>query len=69
MSEFVREQLRPGFYRVRREPRGCRFGQIKKTGPGKWEAEIRMTGSGDLYRFAGIWPTLRDAQQEIEGII
>jgi hypothetical protein len=44
-----------------------RFGQIKAERR-TWKAEIR-TADGNLVRYAGIWKTLRDAQDEITHIL
>lgn len=43
------------------------FGQIKKNGR-KWVAEIRRE-NGDLVRYAGIWRTLADAEEECRFIL
>lgn len=44
-----------------------RFGQITKKGR-QWYAEVRDTNAGHIVRFAGIWSSLKDAVEELEGI-
>ena len=54
---------------------GKHFGQIRKgrrhSGemPSKWYAEIRVSATGDLKRFAGIWGTKRAAVEEVTHIL
>lgn len=45
------------------------FGQVKKQNAKSWTAEIRETDTGDLYRFAGIWTTKKEAVAEVMFII
>lgn len=73
------KMLYKGCYRT--ETVRGRFGQIKKK-PGYWDSkygcavyvaagwhsEIRDS-SGELQRYAGVWPTLKDAVEEVEHIL
>lgn len=43
---------------------GEQFGQVKRDGH-QWKAEIRESSTGSLIRYAGIWPTLREALAEL----
>jgi len=55
-------------YRVRNG--GDFFGSITKlTGEKDWTATIRHTDTGVTVRYAGIWTRLRDAREEVEGIL
>lgn len=59
-------KLYEGCYRVRQDGSWA-FGQItRKSGGKKWEAELRKVATGDLIRFAGVWPTKGDAVAECE---
>lgn len=67
---FSQEMLYSGCYRVRWDD-GKRlhvFGQIKKCGQ-QWHADIRKTETGELQRYAGVWPTLKAAREEVEAIL
>lgn len=44
------------------------FGQIKREGR-DWLAEIRYCSTGRISRYAGIWNTRKDAEEEIEHIL
>ncbi len=44
------------------------FGQIHKQGR-EWHAEIRVSSTGTIRRYAGIWKTRRDAEEEVEHIL
>jgi hypothetical protein len=63
----VRKRHYPGCYRISSLASDV-FGQIKQDGR-MWNAEIRDRKTGDMRRFAGIWYTLKDAQQECESIM
>ena len=47
---------------------GTFFGQIRRVGR-EWHAEMRESVSGDLIRFAGIWKTRRDAEEEVRYLL
>jgi hypothetical protein len=51
----------PGCYRV---PTLRGFAQIKKQNNGSWMVELRNS-DGSLARFAGTWPTLKAAVEEV----
>lgn len=40
-----------------------RFAQIRKS-TGAWLVEIRISDTGELVRYAGLWPTLAEAKAE-----
>jgi hypothetical protein len=45
------------------------FGNVKKVGR-EWHAEVRAsTNTSEVYRFAGVWKTKRDAVEEAIWII
>ena len=59
----------PGCYRVFAEDEHFQmcaiFGQVKKAKTGReWYAEIRISRTGELIEYAGIWFTKRDAVAE-----
>ena len=54
-----------GYYRLSAD---TKFAGIKHERDG-WHAEIRSRDTGDLIRYAGIWPTLRDAREEAERLL
>lgn len=58
----------PRTWRVRMEGHEF-FGQIRQAKKAEWHAEIRKVATGDLVRFAGIWPRQRDAIEEVEHIL
>lgn len=61
---------------VRKHHRGCyrvtltpdEFGQVKREGQREWLAELRDTRTGDLIRYAGLWPTLWQAIAELRAL-
>ncbi len=66
---MTRERWMTGYYRVRRDTKieGMaieEFAGIRKHDDGKWYVEIRMTESGSMLRYAGIWNTLKEATEE-----
>ena len=58
---------------VRKHHRGCYrlrltaddFGQVRRESPHQWLAEVRKAETGDLIRYAGFWPTRRQAIEEL----
>lgn len=55
-----------GYYKLT-APSGF-FSNIDRGDDGQWRADIRKP-SGELKRFAGIWPTRRDAIEEASDIL
>ncbi len=49
-----------GYYRLTAE---VDFAGIRRQRDG-WHVEIRDITTGDLHRYGGIWPTLREAKAE-----
>lgn len=65
-------------FKLRKHYGGCyrtpsvngRFGQIKKaTNPTSWLAEIRDSETGAIIRYAGYWPTLKSANEEVASLL
>lgn len=54
-----------GYYRLSDE---TRFAGIKHERDG-WHVEIRDSDTGTLQRYAGIWPTLKDAREEAARVL
>jgi predicted YcjX-like family ATPase len=71
-QRFEMEKLYTGTYRIRIVDEdgeyGTHFGQIKKDGR-QWNAEIRHSRTGDISRYAGVWPRKQDAIDEVKGIL
>jgi hypothetical protein len=44
------------------------FGQVRHVGR-EWHAEVRQTETGNLVRYAGIWPTRQAAIDELVSTI
>lgn len=52
----------PGRYRMTLGD--TEFGQVKRDGR-EWIAEVREIETGVIVRFAGVWPSLREAAAEL----
>lgn len=55
-------------YRYRVDSNLELFGQIHKEGR-EWHAEIRVIDTGTIRRYAGLWKTRKDAEEEVEHIL
>lgn len=56
------ERIIAGYYKVYQGP-GYGFANIHRQGR-EWHADLR-NARGELTQYAGIWPTLRDALEEV----
>lgn len=56
---------RTGCYRLTLDAE--RYASVERHGR-KWVAKIRRAGTGDLIRFAGVWPTRQAAMDECRSI-
>ncbi|KKN40169.1 hypothetical protein LCGC14_0736010 [marine sediment metagenome] len=54
-----------GYYRLSAD---TQFAGIRRDRDG-WHVEIRDSATGTLQRYAGIWPTLREARDEAEHVL
>jgi hypothetical protein len=72
--EFKLSKIGRGFYQV---SNGEYFSNLQKIEgwheyseyKGKWMADIRVSRTGELVRYAGIWNTMKEAREEAEWII
>ena len=58
----------PGCYRYTIEDLD-QFGQIKRYSSHMWIAEIRYSDTGSIRRYAGMWGTRHDAEDEVQNLL
>jgi hypothetical protein len=62
------KKLYAGCYRIEGALRWTAYGHIRKIGS-FWQADIHNAATGDILRPAGLWATLRDAEDECRHLL